>query len=115
MVDNGGSVPPTKNTLDESSSDSSSNINSVQNNGGKDVSKNEPVQTEVASSQISTNSVFGKGLGKQPFDFEKIAQIYDKQNNVIDLVPGAGLCFFFIYYYIVFRSGRWNYYFRRIL
>jgi hypothetical protein len=100
-VDNGGSVPPTKIPFYESSSDSSSNNNSVQNTGGKDVSKNEPVQTEVAS-QISTNSVFGKGLGKQPFDFEKIAQIYDKQNNVIDLVPGAGLILFIylLLYYI---------------
>jgi hypothetical protein len=90
-VDNGGSVPPTKIPIDESLSDSSLNVNSDSNSGGKDEDKNEPLQSQVTSSQISSSSVFGKGLGKQPFDFDKISQMYDKKNNVIDLVPGAAL------------------------
>jgi hypothetical protein len=97
MVDNGGSSPPIKIPLDESSSDSSSIINSVTEKGGKDEYKNESFQSVVTSTQTSTNSVFGKGLGKQPFDFEKIAAQYDKDNNVINLIPGAGFfcfCFF---------------------
>jgi hypothetical protein len=91
MVDEGGSVPPIKKLVDESSSDSSSNIGGKEESGGKGDSKNESLQSEIPSSQISSNSPFGKGLGKGPFDFEKMSQIYDKRNNVIDLVPGAGL------------------------
>jgi hypothetical protein len=91
MVDEGGSAPPTKIRIDESSSDSSSNINTEANSGGEDDSKNAPLLSQITSSQIPSSSPFGKGLGKGPFDFEKMSQIYDKQNNVIDLVPGAGL------------------------
>jgi hypothetical protein len=87
MVDEGGSVPPTKIQIDESSSDSSLNNVNVENTGGENDLEN--LSTQI--SQSSTNSPFGKGLGKGPFDFEKISQIYDKKNNVIDLVPGAGL------------------------
>jgi hypothetical protein len=91
MVDNGGSVPPNKIPLDESNNDSSSNANSVEKIGGNEEDKNIQLRQEVTSSQISSSSVFGKGLGKKPFDFEKISEMYDKKNNVINLVPGAGL------------------------
>jgi hypothetical protein len=87
MVDNGGSVPPNKIRIDESNVNSSSNVNTVLICGGKDDDKNE----SVTSSQISSNSPFGKGLGKKPIDFQKISEMYDKQNNVINLIPGIGL------------------------
>jgi hypothetical protein len=91
MVDNGGSTPLNKLPIDESSSDSSLNSSCVTNSGGKDVTENIQPQLEVTSSQISSNSPFGKGLGKKPFDFQKISEIYDKENNVINLIPGIGL------------------------
>jgi hypothetical protein len=62
--------------------------------GGKDEIQNNIEQPGENNIQISSISPFGKGLGKQPLDFEKIAQMYDEENNVINLVPGAGLFFF---------------------
>jgi hypothetical protein len=91
MVDNGGSAPPNKIPLNESNVNSSSNVNSVPICGGKDDDKNVPVQPADSSPQISSSSPFGKGLGKKPIDFQKISEIYDKQNNVINLIPGIGL------------------------
>jgi hypothetical protein len=84
MVDEGGSAPPITNSIDESNNDSSSNLNSAEKIGGNS-------QTQISSQISSSNSVYGKGLGKKPFDFEKMAEMYDKQNNVIDLIPGVGL------------------------
>jgi hypothetical protein len=91
MVDNGGSAPPNKILLDESSSDSSSNSSNDTNSGGKDTTKNIPLPSSIPSSQTSPKLIFGKGLGKKPFDFQKISEIYDKENNVINLIPGIGL------------------------
>jgi hypothetical protein len=104
MVDEGGSAPPTKLCIDESNNDSSLNVDHVENIGGKNEGKNIQPQLSINSSQISSPSPFGKGLGKKPFNFEKMAEIYDKENNVIDLVPGAGLFdllkIFLIYFYL---------------
>jgi hypothetical protein len=103
MVDEGGSVPQNKQSLDESSSDSSSFNGGKEESGGKQIFQNESIQ-------VVEISPYGKGLGKQPLDFEKIASQYDKDNNVIDLIPGVGFFLFFYFFYLFFRQRRWNSY-----
>jgi hypothetical protein len=104
MVDEGGSVPPIINSIDKLDDNSSLNISNVKNSGGIDEVKNVPILSTDTSSQNSSSSPFGKGLGKKPYNFEKMAEIYDKDHNVINLVPGAGLCFSFVCFLFYFRS-----------
>jgi hypothetical protein len=75
MVDEGGSVPPIINSINELLKKPSSSSSSI------------PINTEQNGGKVADNAVqispFGKGLGKQPLDFE-----------LIYLIPGAGLNFF---------------------
>jgi hypothetical protein len=96
MVDTGGQIVEQKESVKE-------NVNNVNSNiGGNEEKGGQENILENGILQVSDYSPFGKGLGKKPIDFEKLSEIYDKDNNVINLIPGAGLCIYFYLFIYLF-------------